>query len=73
MKPAVLVGVVLIVLGAVFLGYKGFTYTTTEEVLKVGPITASAQREKTVSIPPIVGWVVLGAGIVLVLVGMKKS
>lgn len=73
MKPVAMIGVVLIVLGAVFLAYKGFTYTTQEEVLKIGPIKATAEKEKTVSIPPIVGAVVLAGGVILVLIGMKKS
>jgi len=38
-------GIILIVLGLIGLAWGGFTYTTTEKVLDVGPIHAT--REKT--------------------------
>lgn len=37
MKPIMLVGVVLIVLGALALAYQGITYTSREKVLDLGP------------------------------------
>ena len=67
MKNSILAGIVLVVLGAALLGYGYFNYTTTEEVLKIGPITAQAERTHTVTFPPILGWllVVAGAGVLI--------
>ena len=62
MKSALILGVALIVIGAAVLGYDHYSYTTTENVLQIGPITATAERTHTVSLPPIIGWLLLGGG-----------
>lgn len=73
MKPTSLVGILLIVLGALALAYQGFTYTRQEKVLDVGPIHATAERHERVSIPPILGGLALVGGIVLLVLGNKKG
>jgi hypothetical protein len=45
-------GIALIVLGLAALAYQGFTYTSRETVLDIGPLHATAEREKTVPLPP---------------------
>lgn len=72
MKPAALAGAVLIVLGLAALAYQGFTYTSRETVIDIGPIKATADTEKTVPIPPIAGIVAVVAGVALVVAGMRK-
>jgi hypothetical protein len=67
-----LIGILLIVLGVAALAYQGFTYTTRETVIDIGPIKATADREKTVPLPPLVGIAVLAGGIVLLVVGSRK-
>src|SRR5690606_33667751 len=49
MKPATIVGIVLIALGAAALVYKGFNYTSEETVLQIGSVKATAETEKSVS------------------------
>ncbi|MEW6354284.1 MAG: DUF3185 domain-containing protein [Pseudomonadota bacterium] len=73
MKPAVVVGITLIVLGVVALAYQGITYTTREKVLEIGPLEATAETEKTVPLPPLLGALSLVGGIILVVVGAKRS
>ena len=73
MKPMAWLGIVLIVVGGLALAYQGFTYTHQEKVLDVGPIHATADKHDRVSIPPIVGGLMLIGGIVLVVGGSKKS
>ena len=68
-----ILAIVLIVLGVISLAYGGITYTTREKVLDVGPIEATAERHKTVPLPPILGGIALAAGIGLLFVGSKKS
>ena len=65
--------IILIVVGAISLAYGGITYTTREKVLDIGPIEATAERRKTVPLPPIIGGIALAAGIGLLVMGSKKS
>ena len=73
MKPVTLVGVVLIILGVLALAYQGITYTTREKVIDLGPLKASVDKEKSIPLPPIVGALALAGGVVLVIVGARKS
>jgi len=73
MKSGVLVvAIVLIAIGVVSLAYQGITYTTREKVLEVGPIKATAEKEKTIPLPPILGGVALAGGVVLLVVGARR-
>ena len=72
MKPATIVGIILIVIGIVALVYQGITYTTSEKVVDLGPLKVEAKRERTIPLPPVVGVVALVGGIVLVAVSGRK-
>jgi hypothetical protein len=72
MKTVPLLAIVLIVLGVAALAYQGFTYTTRETVIDLGPIHATADREKTVPLPPILGIAAVAAGVALLVVGSRK-
>lgn len=72
MKPVPLVGVALIVLGVLALVYQGITYTTREQIIDLGPLKASVDKEKSIPLPPIVGVLALAGGVVLVIVGARK-
>lgn len=69
MRPQAIIGIVLIVLGA-FVLFRGISYPSREEVLKVGDVEASVESKKAV--PAWAGGVALVAGIVLVAAGMKR-
>jgi hypothetical protein len=71
MKPATIVGIVLIVLSVIAFGYQGITYTTREKVIDLGPIEATAERKKTIPLPPIVGVVALVGGVGLIVAGNR--
>ena len=73
MKSGVLiVAIVLIAIGVVSLAYQWITYTTREKVLEVGPIKATAEKEKTIPLPPILGGLALAGGVVLLVVGARR-
>ncbi len=72
-KPITLVGIALIVLGIVAFAYQGITYTSREKIIDIGPIQATADTQKTIPLSPLLGGLVLVGGIVLVIVGAKKS
>ncbi len=73
MKAAPLVGVILIVLGALSLAYQGITYTTHKKVLDIGPLQATTEEHKTIPLPPILGGVALLGGVVLLLAGRRSA
>jgi hypothetical protein len=73
MKSIALIGVALILLGLIALAYKGITYTSREKVVELGPLQATAETEKTIPLPPILGGLSLATGVILVIVGVKKS
>lgn len=63
-----LIGIILIIIGVVTLGYRGYTYTTQEKVAQIGPIEVTSEQHKTVSFPPLLGTLSFVGGIVLVVV-----
>ena len=65
-------GVILIVLGLVGLAWGGFTYTTREKVVDIGPIHATREQTHNVPLPPIAGAVALIAGVVLLVAGGRR-
>ena len=73
MKTYTLTGIILIVIGIVALAYQGITYTTREKVVDIGPIQVTADKTKTVPLPPILGGIALVGGIVLLVMGSKKG
>jgi hypothetical protein len=73
MKIITAIGIGLIVIGVVALIYQGITYTTREKVLEVGPVEVTAERRKTIPLPPVLGGLALAGGIVLVVVGTRRS
>ena len=73
MKPVTLVGIALIVLGVLALAYQGVTYTTREKVIDLGPLQASVEKKKSIPLPPIVGALALAGGVVMVIIGSRKS
>jgi hypothetical protein len=72
MKPITIVGALLLVLGLVALVYQGVTYTSRETVLDIGPVHATADREKTLPLPPLVGIAAVAGGVVLLVTGARK-
>ena len=73
MKPASIVGVLLVVFGLLALIYQGFTYTKRETVVDIGPVHATADRQKTVPLPPLVGGLALVGGVVLLVAGARRT
>ena len=73
MKPATIIGILLIVVGIVGFALGGFSFTQKEKVLDVGPIEATAEDKETVPIPPILAGLALVGGVVLVAASARKS
>jgi hypothetical protein len=73
MNPIMLGGVALIVLGIVAFAYQGITYTSRDKIIDIGPFQATTDTQKTIPLSPLLGGLALAGGIVLVVVGAKKS
>jgi hypothetical protein len=73
MKTNSIVGILLVVVGALALAYQGITYTKHEDVLDVGPIHATADRQERIPLPPILGGLALAGGIALLVVGARQK
>jgi len=73
MKPVIIVGMVLILIGVIALVLQGITLVTSEKVAQVGPLEVNKETKKTIPLPPILGALALAGGIVLVVVGTRRS
>jgi hypothetical protein len=73
MRGLAWVGVLLVVLGIAALAVRGFSYTTKEKVLDLGPIQATADKEHDVYIYPAAGIAAIVIGGVLVFMGRKRA
>jgi hypothetical protein len=73
MKTYTLIGIILIIIGIAAFAYQGITYTTRENIVDLGPLHVTAEKTRTFPLPPIVGALALVGGIVLLVVGSKKS
>jgi Na+/H+ antiporter NhaC len=61
MNATKLIGIVLLVAGALGLVYGGFSYTRDTTVVKVGPLELNAKKTETVNVPL---WAGVGAMVV---------
>ena len=67
------VGVLLVIVGIAVLAVRTVSYTTTEKVLDVGPIHATADKEHNVYLYPAAGIAAILIGGVLVVMGRRKA
>ena len=72
-RPFVVIGVILVVLGIIALAVPSFTFFTKERVADAGFFTIDVSRPHTIVFNPIAGCVALAGGLVLVLVGLCRG
>jgi hypothetical protein len=73
MKPATIIGLILIVIGIVGFAIGGFSFTHEKQDAKIGPLDISHKQTDTVPIPPILSGIALVGGIALVVVGARSK
>ena len=73
MKPTLAIAALLIILGIAAFAYQGISYRTREKVVNLGPIQVTAERTKTIPMPPILGAVAIVGGIALLVLGTRKG
>ena len=67
-----IVGLVLIVVGLVALLWGGVFWTREKTIVDIGPIEAKAKQREGLPISPIVGGLILAAGVVLTIVPSRR-
>ncbi len=71
MRAVTAIGLVLIAAGALMLAYPAITYTEQEQLVNLGPLEITTETQESIPIPPIVGGLVIAAGVGLLLYGRR--
>jgi hypothetical protein len=72
-KPATVIGVILIIVGVVGFALGGFSFSHEKKDVDAGPIQIGHTQTKTVPIPPALSAIALIGGIALVAVGVRSK
>ena len=72
MKPATIIGLILIVIGIIGFAVGGFSFTHEHQDAKIGPLDIEHKQTSTVPIPPILSGIALVGGIALVIAGLRS-
>jgi hypothetical protein len=70
MKPSLLIGIVLVLLGGFVLA-RGLSYSSNRSVIKVGDFKASVEERR--SVPTWVGALAIVGGLALVIAGSRRK
>lgn len=71
MKPITIIGAVLIVLGGIVVALQGVSYVRDRQEVSLGPIEFATEERGFIS--PVIGGIVVVAGIALVLIGRRRA
>jgi hypothetical protein len=73
MRSIMIVGLVLVILAVLALGYQGVAYITTRDtVAKIGPVEVQVDREHAIPLAPILSGLALVGGIGLLIIGATR-
>lgn len=72
MKSYTLIGIVLIVIGAIGLIYGGITYTSKKDVVDFGSVKVQTETKEQIPLSPILGGTAVIAGVILVVFGQRR-
>ena len=73
MKPATIVGILLIVLGIIGFATGGISFTHEKKDVDLGPVQVSHKTQDTLPLSPILSTISLVAGLGLVVVGVRAK
>lgn len=73
MKPATIIGILLVIVGIIGFALGGFSFTHEKKDVDAGPLQISHEQKKTVPIPPALSAIALVGGIALVVVGARSK
>jgi uncharacterized membrane protein YdcZ (DUF606 family) len=67
------IGIILVAIGILMMLYTGFNYITTKKVVDIGALQVNKEENHPVQWSPIVGGIVLVAGIIIIVSDKKRS
>ena len=73
MKPAGIIGIILIVVGVIGFAFGGFHWTTEKKDAQLGPLEIKHSERQGIAFPPALSGLCVVGGIVLVIVGSRKT
>ena len=68
-----IIAIVLIIAGALALGYGQFSYTKETHQAKIGPLELSIKEKETVNLPVWLGGGAIALGVVLLVAGGRRK
>lgn len=71
MKPAVIFGILLIAIGIAGLAIDNISFTERKTIVDAGPLKVTADEQRTIPIPTIVGVVAVVAGAAMLFIGRR--
>lgn len=72
MTPVRIIGIVLVVAGALALAYGGFSFTKETHKAEIGPLKFQVQEKERVNVPQWAGLAGIALGVVLLVAGGRK-
>ena len=73
MKPAGVVGIILIIVGLIGFTWGGLGWTTEKKDAQLGPLEITHKESHGIAFPPIASGICLVGGIVLVIISSRKT
>jgi uncharacterized membrane protein YidH (DUF202 family) len=73
MRPILVLGAVLIVVGILALVIPYISFTETKRVVDIGPLKVDAKQERVIPIPAIAGVIAVMAGLGCVYMARKRA
>jgi uncharacterized membrane protein YidH (DUF202 family) len=68
-----LIGILLIVFGVIGLVAGGISWTEREKVVDLGPLEVTTENRESIPLPPVIGGLLLVAGVVLLVANGRKT
>ena len=73
MRPAMVIGIILIILGIAAFGYQGVMWVRgQEQVAQVGPVQVTREKDFPIPLAPVIGTVLIVGGILLTMAGTRR-
>jgi hypothetical protein len=72
-KPAGIIGIILIIVGIVGFAWGGLHWSTEKKDAQLGPLQIKHTEDQGINFPPIVSGICLIGGILLVALGARKT
>jgi hypothetical protein len=72
-KPTGIIGIILIIIGIIGFAYGGMGWTEQKKDAQLGPIEITHKEGHGIALPPIASGICLVGGIVLVVIGSRKT